>query len=214
MTWEKWDQGYWYHVKTLNDDVWVSSPEYVMGKIKLTFWVGFVLFWYFDHVFPSNRGAASPPYFMFLPSYWQTVFPCLKKGKESQTDQEKKKDKQKKRVIKEKDIMAVDKDSTFKSVQTEKERVLYDEDNDIVAQGIRIVGIEKIYFKLPFGLKSEKDVHAVKDVFMNIDRNELLCLLGHNGAGKSTLFNMLTGILGPTEGYAKICGLDIRTDQE
>jgi ABC-type multidrug transport system ATPase subunit len=42
----------------------------------------------------------------------------------------------------------------------------------------------------------------------------MLCLLGHNGAGKSTLFNMLTGIIGPSEGYAKICGLDIRYDQE
>jgi ABC-type multidrug transport system ATPase subunit len=37
-------------------------------------------------------------------------------------------------------------------------------------------------------------------------------LLGHNGAGKSTLFNMLTGIIGPSEGYAKIAGLDIRSD--
>jgi ATP-binding cassette subfamily A (ABC1) protein 5 len=72
------------------------------------------------------------------------------------------------------------------------------------------VGIEKTYFRYPFGIKSRKDVKAVKGVHMNVSRNELVCLLGHNGAGKSTLFNMLTGILSPTGGYAKIYGYDIR----
>jgi len=28
------------------------------------------------------------------------------------------------------------------------------------------------------------------------------------------LFNMLTGIIDPSEGYAKICNYDIRTEQE
>ena len=78
---------------------------------------------------------------------------------------------------------------------------------------MRIVGIQKIYRKYPFGIKSVKDVHAVKGIYLNVPRSELLCLLGHNGAGKSTLFNMLTGIIGPSEGYAKIAGFDIRTDQ-
>jgi len=59
---------------------------------------------------------------------------------------------------------------------------------------------------LPFGLKSKKDVHAIKGVHLEIAKNELLCLLGHNGAGKSTLFNMMTGIIAPTSGQAKICG--------
>jgi ABC-type multidrug transport system ATPase subunit len=63
-------------------------------------------------------------------------------------------------------------------------------------------------------MKSPKDVHAVRGIYLDVPKNELLCLLGHNGAGKSTLFNMLTGIIGPSDGYAKICGLDIRYDQE
>ena len=61
---------------------------------------------------------------------------------------------------------------------------------------------------------SDKDVHAVKGIYLDVAKNELLCLLGHNGAGKSTLFNLCTGIIGPSEGYAKICGLDIRTEQD
>ena len=57
-------------------------------------------------------------------------------------------------------------------------------------------------------------MHAVKGVSLEIDKNELMCFLGHNGAGKSTLFNMLTGITCPTSGTAKICNLDIVGNQD
>ena len=90
--------------------------------------------------------------------------------------------------------------------------MLEDEERDIKCTGLRIVGIQKTYRKLPFGLKSPQDVYAVRGIYLDVPKNELLCLLGHNGAGKSTLFNMLTGIIGPSDGYAKICGYDIRND--
>lgn len=89
-----------------------------------------------------------------------------------------------------------------------------DERLNIPSTGLRVVGVEKVYRKYPFGILSKDDVYAVKGVYLDVPRNELLCLLGHNGAGKSTLFNMLTGIIGPSEGYAKICNYDIRTEQE
>ena len=79
---------------------------------------------------------------------------------------------------------------------------------------MRVIGIKKTYFKKPFGWKSKKDVHAVRGVHLEVPDKELLCLLGHNGAGKSTLFGMLTGVLNPTEGTAKICGFDITSEQE
>ena len=53
---------------------------------------------------------------------------------------------------------------------------------------------------------------ANENVSLNLEKGEVLALLGENGAGKSTLFNMLTGIIGPTNGYAKIAGLDIRSE--
>ena len=40
----------------------------------------------------------------------------------------------------------------------------------------------------------------------------MTALLGHNGAGKTTTFNMLTGLMSPTQGDAFIYGLSIKHD--
>lgn len=57
-------------------------------------------------------------------------------------------------------------------------------------------------------------MHAVKGIYLEVPSNEMLCLLGHNGAGKSTLFNMMTGMIAPSSGEGKICGFDIRENQD
>ncbi len=49
--------------------------------------------------------------------------------------------------------------------------------------------------------------HAVCDVSFSVARGELLALLGPNGAGKSTTIKMLTGILTPTAGEARVAGV-------
>ena len=54
----------------------------------------------------------------------------------------------------------------------------------------------------------------MKGIYLEVQKNELLCLLGHNGAGKSTLFNIMTGIIAPTQGVAKIYGFDVSEDQD
>ena len=100
------------------------------------------------------------------------------------------------------------------SIYEEKKKVLELEQNQITADGLRIVGLKKTYHRFPFGISSKKDVHALKGVDLEISENELLTILGHNGAGKSTLLGVLTGILAPTEGTAKIAGLDINEDIE
>ena len=38
-------------------------------------------------------------------------------------------------------------------------------------------------------------------------RDQITCILGHNGAGKTTLLNMLTGLVEPTSGTARVLGL-------
>ncbi|MGN9757914.1 ABC transporter ATP-binding protein [Streptomyces sp. SD31] len=49
--------------------------------------------------------------------------------------------------------------------------------------------------------------HAVFDVTFSVAAGELLALLGPNGAGKSTTIKMLTGILTPTSGEARVAGV-------
>ncbi|MFJ9737731.1 ATP-binding cassette domain-containing protein [Streptomyces sp. NPDC101166] len=49
--------------------------------------------------------------------------------------------------------------------------------------------------------------HAVSDVTFDVAAGELLALLGPNGAGKSTTIKMLTGILTPTSGEARVAGV-------
>ncbi len=52
---------------------------------------------------------------------------------------------------------------------------------------------------------------AVDDVSYTVHTGEIFGFLGPNGAGKTTTIKMLTGLLTPTSGTARIAGLDIRT---
>ncbi|MER5513589.1 ATP-binding cassette domain-containing protein [Streptomyces sp. NPDC002763] len=49
--------------------------------------------------------------------------------------------------------------------------------------------------------------HAVSDITFDVAPGELLALLGPNGAGKSTTIKMLTGILTPSSGHARVAGV-------
>jgi ABC-2 type transport system ATP-binding protein len=51
---------------------------------------------------------------------------------------------------------------------------------------------------------------AVDHVNLSIEKGEIFGLIGPNGAGKTTLIRMLTTLLQPTEGTAKVAGYDIR----
>src|SRR5712671_972547 len=50
---------------------------------------------------------------------------------------------------------------------------------------------------------------AVDRVSFKVGRGSIFGFLGPNGSGKSTVIRMLCGILEPTEGSAKINGLDV-----
>jgi ABC-2 type transport system ATP-binding protein len=58
--------------------------------------------------------------------------------------------------------------------------------------------------------RRRRTVHAVTDLSLRVAEGEALGYIGANGAGKSTTIKMLTGILAPTSGSVRTCGLEPR----
>src|SRR3954466_4947409 len=56
------------------------------------------------------------------------------------------------------------------------------------------------------------DIHAVDGIDLEVAAGEIYGFLGPNGAGKSTTVHMLTTLLPPTGGRARIAGYDVATE--
>ena len=55
-------------------------------------------------------------------------------------------------------------------------------------------------------------VQALRNVSFEVERGEMFGLIGPDGAGKTTLFRILTTLVLPDEGSAKVDGLDVVAD--
>lgn len=62
--------------------------------------------------------------------------------------------------------------------------------------------------------KKYGDFEAVKGLSFKVEEGEVFGLLGPNGAGKTQTISMLTGVIEPTSGTARVGGYDIRSDME
>lgn len=62
--------------------------------------------------------------------------------------------------------------------------------------------------------RKTKEIVAVEDISFTVQKGELFGLLGPNGAGKTTMVKMLTTLLLPTSGTARILGQDIVQDAQ
>ena len=62
--------------------------------------------------------------------------------------------------------------------------------------------------------ENTKILSAVNDISLTIKKGETVAFIGPNGAGKSTTIKMLTGILYPTKGKIKVCGLTPIVDRD
>ena len=60
--------------------------------------------------------------------------------------------------------------------------------------------------------KSYRQVHAVKDISLDVGEGEIFGLIGPDGAGKTTLFRIMTTLMIADSGSGRICGLDIVRD--
>jgi ABC-2 type transport system ATP-binding protein len=66
-----------------------------------------------------------------------------------------------------------------------------------------------------YGIEAEglvrefKDIRAVDGIHLGVAEGEIYGFLGPNGAGKSTTVHMLTTLLPPTDGRARVAGFDV-----
>ena len=90
-----------------------------------------------------------------------------------------------------------------------------------------IIEVKKLYKDYKYSVKNEnkgflynlfnsneKIVKAVNGISFEVEEGETVAFIGPNGAGKSTTIKMLTGILYPTSGDIKICGLTPIKDRD
>ncbi len=78
---------------------------------------------------------------------------------------------------------------------------------------IEVSHLRRVY-KTTIGVlrRKTKEVVAVDDISFIVEKGELFGVLGPNGAGKTTTVKMLTTLLIPTDGTARILGYDVVPD--
>ena len=81
------------------------------------------------------------------------------------------------------------------------------EDLVIQTSGLRKTFVSK-------GRGGKKEVEAVKGIDLSVRKGEIFGFLGPNGAGKSTTQKMLSTLLCPTGGEAKVLGYNLAGQQE
>lgn len=62
----------------------------------------------------------------------------------------------------------------------------------------KFLSLENIEKRFP--IPGKDDYVAVTDVTLNIEKNEIISIIGHSGCGKSTLLNMISGLDAQSEG--------------
>lgn len=77
---------------------------------------------------------------------------------------------------------------------------------------IEIKNLTYIYKSQHYENGKEKEIKAIKDLSMTINKGDFVAVLGHNGSGKSTLARLLNAQIFPTSGDIIIDGLNTKDE--
>ena len=72
-----------------------------------------------------------------------------------------------------------------------------------------VVEIENLSKDYELGFLRKRKVRALDNLSLTVEQGEIFGFLGANGAGKTTTLKLLMRLTFPTEGTARILGLDI-----
>ena len=78
-----------------------------------------------------------------------------------------------------------------------------------MSYAIETIGLTHYYSK-----GTIQQVAAINDVNLQIEKGELIGIIGHTGSGKSTLISHFNGLLKPDSGKVLVDGVDIWKDKE
>src|SRR2546428_4749087 len=73
----------------------------------------------------------------------------------------------------------------------------------------RVVGVREHVIEVRGLVKRYPDITAVDGITFEVNRGEVFSLLGPNGAGKTTTVEILEGLRDPTEGEARVLGVEV-----
>jgi ABC-2 type transport system ATP-binding protein len=71
-----------------------------------------------------------------------------------------------------------------------------------------MIAVSRLEKSFRLGL-ARKRVHAVRGISFSVDRGDIFGFLGPNGAGKTTTIKMLTGLIKPSAGSARLLGKEV-----
>lgn len=77
---------------------------------------------------------------------------------------------------------------------------------------IEVKDLRREYISRSFFGKTKRVIEALSGISFEVQRGELFGLIGPNGAGKTTTIKILTTLLSPTSGEARVLGLDVTKD--
>ncbi|KAL1357257.1 hypothetical protein HN51_009202 [Arachis hypogaea] len=188
------------------DEGCVITINDIYQWLLATFVLWFVLAIYFDNIIPNASGVRKSMLYFLNPNYWM--------GRGGQN-------------VKEGGVCSCCIVSVPRQEHvTPDDQDVLEEQNTVKRQitegvvdanvAVQIRGLAKTYpgscnIGCCCKCKRTKPYNAVKDLWVNFERDQLFCLLGPNGAGKTTVINCLTGITPATDGDALIYGHSIRS---